>query len=287
MTRKYAVGVLFGVLFAFCGGTAGQYDVPYEPSEYKIVDEMLKLAKVGKSDIVYDLGCGDGRIVITAAKKFGAKGVGIDIDPVRIKESKKNAAKAKVTGRVRFIEQNLFDADIREATVMMLFLWPEVNLRLRPKLFRELNPGTRIVSHEHDMGAWESEQSIKMEVDGWNHTIYLWELPANVSGTWEWPAADSGEKRHTLTLTQKFQKVSGALTIGDSSLTIKDMVINGDRLRFTVEEQSGNRTGTRHFEGRARGDVIEGAIVSNNGKGKDKTLWTAKRDPSTAAPVDE
>jgi ribosomal protein L11 methylase PrmA len=151
MTRRF----FFGMMLAFMAGclnqAAGQYDVPYEPSEYDVVEKMLKLGKVTRNDIVYDLGCGDGRIVITAVKEYGARGVGVDIDPVRIAESKENAKKAGVTDRIRFIEQNLFSADIHEATAVMLFLWPEVNLKLRPKLFRELQPGVRIVSHEHTM----------------------------------------------------------------------------------------------------------------------------------------
>lgn len=134
---------------------------------------MLELAEVTPRDVVYDLGCGDGRIVIAAAKEFGARGVGIDIDPARIAESEKNARKAGVAGRVRFRNEDLFEADIREATVVTLYLWPWVNLKLRPKLLRELKPGTRVVSHCHDMGDWIPERRI--EVNG--HRIYLWRIP--------------------------------------------------------------------------------------------------------------
>ncbi len=149
-------------------------DIHYEPSTPEIVDGMLKLAGVQKSDVVYDLGCGDGRIVITAAEKYGARGVGIDIDPQRIKESAENARKARVTGRVKFRNEDLFQANIREATVVMLYLFPWINLKLRPKLWNELRPGTRIVSHSHDMGEWKPEKQI--EVDG--HTLYFWTIPA-------------------------------------------------------------------------------------------------------------
>ena len=148
-------------------------DVPYEPSTPEIVNGMLTLAHVGKRDVVYDLGCGDGRIVIEAARKFGARGVGIDIDPVRIAEAKENARKAGVGRRVRFLNQDLFQSDFREATVVMLYLWPEVNLKLRPKLLRELKPGTRVVSHSHTMGDWEAEKEI--QVDG--HRIFFWTIP--------------------------------------------------------------------------------------------------------------
>ena len=130
----------------------------WEPSTDEIVTAMLKMAKVKKGDIVYDLGCGDGRIVIQAAKQFGVRGVGIDIDPKRIDESNANAQKAGVTNLVKFVEADLFESDIREATVVMLFLWPSVNLKLRPKLLKELKPGTRVVSHSHDMGEWAARR---------------------------------------------------------------------------------------------------------------------------------
>jgi SAM-dependent methyltransferase len=149
-------------------------DVRYEPSTPEIVDEMLRLAGVKRGDVVYDLGCGDGRIVIAAAQKYGARGVGIDIDPQRIKEAQENARKAGVTRRVRFINQDLFEADIHEASVVMLYLLPWVNLRLRPKLWSELKPGTRVVSHSHDMGDWKPEKESQAGGD----TIYLWTIPA-------------------------------------------------------------------------------------------------------------
>ena len=148
-------------------------DVPYEPSEPEIVNAMLKLAKVKKTDLVYDLGCGDGRIVITAAKEIGARGVGIDIDPQRIAEAEKNAAAAGVTRRVVFRTDDLFEANISKATVVMLYLWPEVNLKLRPKLLRDLKPGTRVVSHSHSMGDWKAEKEINVG----GHRIYMWTIP--------------------------------------------------------------------------------------------------------------
>jgi cyclopropane fatty-acyl-phospholipid synthase-like methyltransferase len=149
-------------------------DVPYEPSSPGIVAGMLKLANVTKRDVVYDLGCGDGRIVIEAVRKHGARGVGIDIDPERIAEARENARQAGVSGRVVFRNEDLFQADIQKATVVMLYLWPEVNLRLLPKLRRDLKPGTRLVSHSHNMGDWKPEKEIR--VDG--HTIYFWTIPA-------------------------------------------------------------------------------------------------------------
>ena len=150
-------------------------DVPFVPTLPEIVDEMLRLANVGRGDVVYDLGCGDGRLIIAAVKKFGAKrGVGVDIDPERIKESNENAQAAGVANRVKFLEQDLFKTDIKEATVVTLYLLPEVNLRLRPKLLAELKPGTRVVSNSFDMGDWKYE---KIAFVG-EQPIYFWTIPA-------------------------------------------------------------------------------------------------------------
>jgi SAM-dependent methyltransferase len=158
-------------------GTSAQIqllEVPYVPTPDNVVEEMLKVANVGKDDMVYDLGCGDGRIVITAAQKYGARGVGVDINPDRIKESNENARKAGVTDRVKFLQQDLFETDLREATVVTLYLLPDVNRRLRPKLFLELKPGTRIVSHAFDMGEWNPEKVIKVPGPDRERTIYYW-----------------------------------------------------------------------------------------------------------------
>jgi len=149
-------------------------DVPYVPTQPEVVDAMLKLAGVNKGDVVYDLGCGDGRVVVTAAKEKGARGVGIDIDGERINEARENAEKAGVADRVEFRQQDLFKADIREATVVAIYLLPAINLKLRPKLWRDLKPGTRIVSHSFDMGDWKPEKQI--EVNG--EAIYFWTVPS-------------------------------------------------------------------------------------------------------------
>ncbi|WP_413199625.1 SAM-dependent methyltransferase [Nostoc piscinale] len=154
-------------------------DVPYVPTPQPVVDAMLQVAKVGKNDVLYDLGSGDGRIVVTAAQKYGTRGVGIDISPERIQEANANAQKAGVTDLVEFRQQDLFKTDLSQATVITLYLLPEVNLRLRPELLK-LKPGTRIVSHAFDMGDWKPQQTL--QVDG--KTIYYWvvpqEIPANL-----------------------------------------------------------------------------------------------------------
>lgn len=151
-----------------------QPDVIYVPTPPEVVTAMLKVAKVGKGDIVYDLGSGDGRIVIAAVKEFGAaKGTGIDINPVRISEANENAKTAAVTDRVRFLNQDLFETDLSEATVVTLYLLPSLNVKLMPKLMRELKPGSRIVSHSFDMGDWKPEQTI--DVGG--RKVYFWTIP--------------------------------------------------------------------------------------------------------------
>jgi predicted O-methyltransferase YrrM len=152
-------------------------DVIWVPTDLALVTEMLTLAGVSRDDVVYDLGCGDGRIVIAAAKRHGIRGVGIDIDPERIAEANENAKKAGVADRVKFILGDLFDANIKDATIVTLYLLPDVNLKLRPKLLSDLRPGTRIVSHNYDMGDWKPEQTAKLTVEGTEHVVYSWTVP--------------------------------------------------------------------------------------------------------------
>lgn len=148
-------------------------DVPYIPTRHAVVDGMLKLAQVNKDDVVYDLGCGDGRIVIAAAREYGARGVGIDMNPWRIAEARDNAKLAKVEDRVRFIKGDIFDADFSEATVVMLYLLPEVNRELRPQLWKQLRVGVRVVSHDYDMGyEWLPEKTEHIA----GKTIYFWTI---------------------------------------------------------------------------------------------------------------
>ena len=149
-------------------------DIHFVPTPQNVVDGMLKMAKVTKADVVYDLGSGDGRIVITAAKTFGARGVGIDLDPKMVAQARQNAEKAGVEARVRFIEADIFEADISEATVVTLYLLSTLNEKLRPKLLRDLTPGTRIVSHWFRMGDWEPDESTTVD----KHPVWLWRVPA-------------------------------------------------------------------------------------------------------------
>jgi SAM-dependent methyltransferase len=176
-TAKLALATL---ALASCGaGTelARQPDVPYEPTPPAVVRAMLDLAEVGASDVVYDLGCGDGRIVVEAGKR-GARGVGVDIDPERVREAQENVRAARVGDRVEIVQGDLFETQIRDATAVMLYLWPHVNLRLRPKLLAELRPGTRVVSHSHDMGDWKPEKTITLKLPDGEHTVFYWVVPS-------------------------------------------------------------------------------------------------------------
>jgi SAM-dependent methyltransferase len=159
-------------------GTPPRLDVIWVPSDLAVVSEMLALAGVRADDVVYDLGCGDGRIVIEAARRFGARAVGVDLDAKLLREARRNAERARVADRVTFLEQDLFATDLTEATVVTLYLSADVNLRLRPKLLRELRAGARIVSHEHDMGDWRPDTSVVVPLPERNHSVFLWRVPA-------------------------------------------------------------------------------------------------------------
>jgi SAM-dependent methyltransferase len=166
--------------------SVGKPDVPYVKSAEEVVDMMLKTAEVTDKDTVYDLGCGDGRIVIAAASKYGARGVGVDIHPRRIKESRRNALKAGVSQKVTFIKQDILKSDLSRATVVAIYLDPEMNLRLRPKLLRELKPGVRVVSNSFDMGDWKPDKVVKLTVAGSECIIYHWTIESR-------PKSSNGE----------------------------------------------------------------------------------------------
>lgn len=289
MKRSFIV-LIFVSLFIFPGCAIGQqdyfyeFDVPYVPTPNDVVAEMLRMADVGEDDIVYDIGCGDGRIVIMAAEKMGAHGVGIDINPQRIEESRANAVRAKVTDRVRFIEQNFFDADISEATVLTLYLLSSVNLKVRPIIFRQLKPGTRVVSHNYSMGDWKAEQTKNIG----NHTVYFWVVPANVSGLWGWTIpAGTGEVDYTMQIDQQFQEIHGTVTEGSSKLPLYNLKLQGDLLQFNVEKKMDGQRVSLFFEGRVSGNSIEGNVKSVAGSVTNESRWRAKRDPSTIILLDD
>jgi SAM-dependent methyltransferase len=152
-------------------------DVPYEPSPEHVVAEIIRLARLTPGDVLYDLGCGDGRIVIAAVRNSGVRGACVDIDPQRIAESRENARRAGVSDRIEFLTQDLFETDLRPASVVTLFLWPEINLKLRPKLLRELKPGTRVISYMHDMGDWQPHETVPVHSGKRPTAVYQWFIP--------------------------------------------------------------------------------------------------------------
>lgn len=168
--------ILAAVVAASAQTPAKEPDVPYVPTPEKVVAEMLKVGKVKKEDVLYDLGSGDGRIVITAAKKFGTRGTGIELLPSLVREARENAQKAGVSQLAKFVEGDIFEANISDATVVTLYLLPAVNMKLRPKLL-ELRPGTRIVSHNYDMEDWKPEKTIKLNLSDGEHTVFYWVVP--------------------------------------------------------------------------------------------------------------
>ena len=263
-------------------------DVRFVPTPNEVVMEMLKMARVTANDIVYDLGCGDGRFVITAAKLFGARGVGIDIDPVRIQESTENARKAGVSDRVKFIQYDLFKAAISEATVVALYLETDLNLKLRPKLLRDLKPGTRIVSHEFDMDDWKPDNSGRVlnvelyyqpNVPSKKDTdYYYWVVPANVAGAWRWGLSTSaGKEDFTLRLTQQFQEIRGEIQVKGRKASIGDARLAGDQISFTFNDETKKQKTGMRFMGRISGDAIKGDVEIQGGPSAGNYSWNAKR----------
>jgi hypothetical protein len=184
MTRRCRRWLSFGVVLLATAAASGCApgrrlpDVPYVVTPDRVITEMLRIASVGPDDLLYDLGSGDGRIVIAAARQFGTRGVGIEIDPALVEVANENARQAGVTHLVRFVHGDMFVADFSKATVVMLYLLPELNLRLRPRLLTELAPGTRVVSHNYDMGNWVPQRSLRITVDHRDHYVYFWVVPA-------------------------------------------------------------------------------------------------------------
>jgi hypothetical protein len=213
--------------------------------------------------------------------------VGIDIDPDRIKESLENAEAAKVTNLVTFREQDLFEADFHEATVVSLYLLTSVNVRLRPRLLAQLRPGTRLVSHNYAMDTWQPDSSEIVMVNEQSHTVYFWVVPANVSGTWEGASTAGAEKlSFKLELDQHFQYPSGKIKLGGTEIPLQEMSLTGDKLTFSAVRGEGNRSQTLVFSGRASGDTLQGT-VEIKGQGKSgQGQWKAKRDPLTSQRLD-
>jgi SAM-dependent methyltransferase len=234
-------------------------DVIWLPTAQTLVDKMLDLAKVTPQDYVIDLGSGDGRTVITAAKR-GARALGIEYNPEMVELSKRNAAQERVTDKTQFIKADLFESDFSQATVITMFLLTDINLKLRPKIL-DLKPGIRIVSNTFDMGEWTPDETDSVEAGEkcFNYcTALLWIVPAKVEGTWK---LSQGQ----LALTQTFQMISGTLTSGGSNVTITDGRLRGDEIRFTA--------GGAQYVGRVSGNTMQGTFTSGGSTG----TWSGSR----------
>ncbi len=237
-------------------------DVIWMPTPDELVTAMLDMAKVSPSDYVIDLGSGDGRIVIAAAKR-GARALGVEYNPDMVEFAKKNAQKEGVSGNANFVQADIFETDFNQATVITMYLLPDLNLRLRPKIL-DMKPGTRVVSHAFSMGDWEADQTADVE----GRTAYYWVVPAKVTGVWTWQTASG---KADLTLRQTFQKIEGELKMDGKELPIKDAKVAGDWISFTVRE--GNPS-TREYSGRVRGDAIEGTTKTADSH---DIKWIAER----------
>jgi SAM-dependent methyltransferase len=226
-------------------GQAGK-DVIWVPTPEELVAAMLDMAKVTPADFVIDLGSGDGRIAIAAAKR-GARALGIEFNPDMVALSRENAQEAGVADKATFRQADIFETDFSKATVVTMYLLPDLNLRLRPKIL-DLKPGTRVVSHAFTMDDWEADQTADFEY----RTAYLWIVPAKVAGTWSWTARDGAAE---LTLVQTFQKIEGALKKGGKERPIRNGKLEGEKISFSVEE---GPNGIEEYSGVVKGDVISG-----------------------------
>ena len=265
------------------GAQHGQGDVVYVPTPQVVVDEMLRMAKVGPADYLIDLGSGDGRIVITAVKKHGARGFGVDLDTYLLKLANAAAKKEGVTDRARFIEQNLFETDLSPATVITSYLLPEMNLKLRPKILA-LKPGTRVVAHDYSMGEWDPDDDATLEVpektvgDPGKSYIFLWIVPARVAGRWESQLPAGGKAAvFDFSFEQHFQLVHGTLRVGERQLKVPQFRMVGEQLSFKLDVPGAGKPVSYQFRGWVKGDAIEGNVTIGEGSGQRVLPWGARR----------
>jgi hypothetical protein len=262
---------------------AGEARVPYVPTPQSVVDAMLDTAKVGPRDYVIDLGSGDGRIVVTAAKKHGARGFGVDLNPERIQEASENARAAGVTDRVAFHQQNLFETDLSLATVITMYLLPRVNLELRPRLL-ELAPGTRLVSHDFDMGDWRPDTQLVVDSRdkygdvGGKSDVYYWVVPARVAGGWQWQLPIGGKPRaYELQLEQKYQAISGIARVDGREVRLQGTRLSGADIRFHFTADVNGAPVKHEFSGKVEGGAINGRASLAGPRVQAQLEWTAQR----------
>ena len=255
-------------------------DVPFVPTPPGVVDAMLGLAGIGPEDFVIDLGSGDGRIVIAAAKQRGARGLGVEIDGALVWDARREAQREGVAGRVEFMEQNLFITEIGHATVITMYLYPRLMIQLRPRLFAELRPGTRIVSHDFDMESWRPDARMTVPVPDKPYgppssEVYLWIIPANAAGAWQWRSTNGvAAVDYELTLSQTFQMLEGKALVGGQPERLEGGRMRGDEIRLMLTSEAGGRVLRHEFSGRVDGDAISGRVKLPGGGELD---WKATR----------
>ena len=243
-------------------------DVPYVPTPMKVVDAMLDLGAVGADDYLIDLGSGDGRISIRAATRFGTRGMGVDLDDRLVRMALADARRQGVADNVAFETRNLFSTDISRATVVTTYLLQSLNLQLRPLLFEQLKPGTRIVSHDFDFSGWPPDRKITIDVPDKPYgpprsDIMLWVVPANFAGTWAWRMAADGENHeYEAALEQTFQKAEGKGRIAGQAAAAGNIEIRGDEISFVMGAEIAGKATWREFKGRISGDKIIGTVVT-------------------------
>ena len=263
--------------------------VPYVPTPFAVVEAMLELAAVGRSDRVVDLGSGDGRIPITAAKQYGARASGVELDRNLTAVARAAAASQGVAGRVQFVNADLFQYDFSRATVLTLYLLPEMNLRLRPRILTTLRPGARVVAHDFALGDWTPDRALEIDVPGKAYgpprsTLYLWTVPARVAGVWRWRVpvdCACAVPEAVLTLTQTFQKIEATATVNGVPVQVADAQLAGDALRFTLVRDNGGAQSRAVYAGRVRAGRVSGTLA-NDGAGR-LLKWEARR--TVKAPV--
>ena len=259
-------------------------DTPYVQTPQNVVDRMLEVAKVGPKDFVIDLGSGDGRMIITAAKKHGARGFGVDLDRRLVVLANRLAARAGVSNRAVFYERDIYQTDVSPASVVTIYLLPEVNLMMRPILLANLKPGTRVVSHDYHMGEWPPDLEFTMDAPGKTvgrdakSKVFYWVVPSRVAGRWMWQnAGEGGTKRaFELALNQNFQKVEGTLIVEGRSVPIEDARLTGDRLTFTAKLDGG--AARYEFDGRQTNNALDGTVrIARQGVPAREDKWSAAR----------
>ena len=260
----------------------GQGDVVYVPTPQEVVDEMLSMAKVGPSDYIIDLGSGDGRIVITAAKKHGARGFGVDLDRFLLNKANENARKAGVADRAQFFEQDLFETDLTRATVITSYLLPEMNLKLRPTILG-LKPGTRVVTHDYDMDDWFPDAQKVIPVPGkevgdeGKSYVFFYVVPARMAGQWLSQVRHGGKPVvYDFFLDQDFQFVEGMVRVGSREGKVPEFKLAGDQFDFGARVIVEGKLVAHRFSGKVVNDTIEGSVTMGEGKARLTQPWTAR-----------